>query len=222
MHQILLSIHVWTGTIGLIAGTAALVFRKGSGPHRAAGAVFVSAMLLMAASATVLAIMKSNTGLAVGGLMAFYMIATAFMSVHRREGETGAFEVGAFAMAVGVALSIASSAVLMATGRISAPNAYVATATYGISGIMALAAAGDLSVILRRGLTGRQRIARHLWRMCFGLFIAAGSFGAQGAKILQIPPQSAGMLIIGSMIIIFTVMIYWLVRVLFTDWYERA
>jgi len=144
------------------------------------------------------------------------------MSAHRKDGATGVFEVGAFVMAIGIALSIASSAVLMATGRITAPNAYVATATYGISGIMAFAAIGDLSVILRRGLAGRQRIARHLWRMCFGLFIAAGSFGAQGAKILPIPPQSAGMLIIGSMILIFTVMIYWLVRVLFTSWYERT
>ena len=31
-------------------------------------------------------------------------------------------------------------------------------------------------MLLRGGVFGAQRIARHLWRMCFGLFIAAGSF----------------------------------------------
>jgi hypothetical protein len=39
-----------------------------------------------------------------------------------------------------------------------------------------LAAAGDVRILVRGGVFGVQRIARHLWRMCFGLFIAAGSF----------------------------------------------
>lgn len=29
------------------------------------------------------------------------------------------------------------------------------------------------------GIRGTRRLARHLWRMCFGLFIASGSFVAQ-------------------------------------------
>jgi uncharacterized membrane protein len=219
---LVLAVHMWTGALGLLTGTAALLFRKGSGPHRAAGAVFVISMLLMAASATVIAIARSIPGSAVGGLMAFYMIATAWMSAHRKDGETGAFEVGAFIMAVGIAISLVSSAVLIATGRIVAENAYIATATYGVSGVMALCAAGDLSVILRRGLAGRQRIARHLWRMCFGLFIAAGSFAAQGTKMLPVPPQWSQTLLFGSMILIFATMLYWLVRVLFTRWYRQA
>ena len=30
--------------------------------------------------------------------------------------------------------------------------------------------------LARGGISGRQRITRHLWRMCYGLFIATGSF----------------------------------------------
>jgi hypothetical protein len=41
---------------------------------------------------------------------------------------------------------------------------------------MLLAAAGDVRMLLRGGVLGAKRIVRHLWRMCFGLFIAAGSF----------------------------------------------
>jgi len=41
---------------------------------------------------------------------------------------------------------------------------------------MLLAAAGDVRMLVRGRVLGAKRIARHLWRMCFGLFIAAGSF----------------------------------------------
>jgi peptidoglycan/LPS O-acetylase OafA/YrhL len=85
---------------------------------------------------------------------------------------------------------------------------------------MVLAAIGDLSVILRRGIAGTKRIARHLWRMCFGMFIAVGSFAAQGAKIL--PPGVGLWVLLASMLLILSLMLYWLVRVLFTRWYERA
>jgi len=34
----------------------------------------------------------------------------------------------------------------------------------------------DVRMLARGGVLGARRIARHLWRMCFGLFIAAGSF----------------------------------------------
>jgi hypothetical protein len=39
-----------------------------------------------------------------------------------------------------------------------------------------LAATGDVHMLMHGGVLGTKRIARHLWRMCFGLFIAAGSF----------------------------------------------
>jgi hypothetical protein len=45
-----------------------------------------------------------------------------------------------------------------------------------IGSVMLLAAAGDVRMLVRGGFFGPKRIARHLWRMCFGLFIAAGSF----------------------------------------------
>jgi hypothetical protein len=41
---------------------------------------------------------------------------------------------------------------------------------------MLLAAAGDVPMLVSGGVSGAKRIVRHLWRMCFGLFIASGSF----------------------------------------------
>ena len=52
-------------------------------------------------------------------------------------------------------------------------------AAYFIFGSVALlSAVGDIRMLLRGGVFGAHRIPRHLWRMCFALFIAAVSYRA--------------------------------------------
>lgn len=220
MHTTILAVHIGMGTLGVLTGAAALLFRKGAAQHRAVGTVFVLAMLFMGATASILAAMKSEPGLVTGGLMTMYFIATAWMAGRRKDGETGVFEIVAFVAALALTVLLASGAYALATGATKAPNPVFPYALYGISTAMALAAAGDLSVILRRGLSGAQRIARHLWRMCFGLFIAVGSFAAQGARAL--PPDTRLPLLLVSVFLILGAMFYWLVRVLLTRWYEQT
>jgi uncharacterized membrane protein len=216
MHAWILAVHIGMGTLGVATGAAALLLRKGSGPHRVAGTVFVLAMLFMAASAAVLAALKSEAGLATGALMTMYFITTAWVAGRRKDGVTGAFEIVAFVAALALAASLAMGAYALATGAVKAPNPVFPYVLYGISSAMALAAAGDLNVILRRGIAGAQRIARHLWRMCLGLFIAVGSFAAQGAKAL---PAGVGLsVLLASMALILGALLYWLARVLLTNW----
>ena len=220
MYNGILAVHIGMGTLGVLTGAAALAFRKGSEPHRVAGTVFVLSMLFMAATAAILAVMKPQPGLVVGGLMTIYFIATAWMAGRRKDGETGAFEIGAFLAALALAVALATSAYALATGATKAPNPIFPYVLYGISSAMALAAAADLSVVWRAGVGGAQRIARHLWRMCLGLFIAVGSFAAQGATVL--PPGVGLRVLLASMILILGVMFYWLVRVRFTNWYGQT
>src|SRR5262249_57050439 len=82
-------------------------------------------------------------------------------------------------------------------------------------GVMILAAAGDMRTI-RFGMPGgRPRLARHLWRMCFALFIAAGSFFSirtRVAKILPEPFTTAPMRAL-PILLLFGAMFYWLGRV---------
>ena len=55
--------------------------------------------------------------------------------------------------------------------------------------IMMLAATGDVRV-MRFGMPqGGPRLARHLWRMCFALFIAAGSFFSIRERVAKILPE---------------------------------
>ena len=215
-----LAVHIGMGTLGLLLGVATLLFRKGAERHRVAGTVFVLAMLFLGTSASILAIAKSLPDRVVG-VLAVYFVSTAWMAAHRKDGETGTFEIAAFVAALAGGIAMFSFAVLDAYGVIKAKNSDIAIAYKALSVLLTFAALADLSVIWRHGLSGGQRIARHLWRMCFGFFIAVGSFAAQGSKMLP-PSLHASRIFFPSVIVIAVVMFFWLVRVLFTNWYRRG
>jgi hypothetical protein len=64
----------------------------------------------------------------------------------------------------------------------------VLIAIYGFTSVLALAAIGDARVVLAGGISGVSRISRHLWRMCLGLTLAAGSGFTNGfARLLPGP-----------------------------------
>jgi hypothetical protein len=95
---------------------------------------------------------------------------------------------------------------------------------YIFASIATFAAMLDLSVILRRGISGRQRIARHLWRMLIAFFIAAGSFFPGQLHLFpefvrEIRPVI--ILFIPAFSII-AIMIFWLLRVLLTRWWKTS
>jgi hypothetical protein len=80
--------------------------------------------------------------------------------------------------------------------------------------IMMLAAIGDVR-ILRFGMPrGRPRLARHLWRMCFALFIAAGSLFSIRERVATILPEpfTTGPMRALPILLVFAAMFYWLWR----------
>jgi uncharacterized membrane protein len=66
----LLSIHVTAGGLALVLGAGALLARKGGTAHRRSGMLFVYVMLVMGASASVLAFRKSPSD---PNVFAFFM-----------------------------------------------------------------------------------------------------------------------------------------------------
>jgi hypothetical protein len=83
-----------------------------------------------------------------------------------------------------------------------------------------VAVLGDVRLILGRRLQGAPRIARHLWRMCFALFIASGSFFLGQAKVIPKPIRILPLLAIPALLPL-VMMFYWMARVSFTQWYRR-
>ena len=80
LYSPLLIVHICAGTLGLLSGTGAMWFRKGSPRHVLAGRVFVTSMLTMGAAAVYLAIVKHQPNNIGGGILTFYLIGTAWLT----------------------------------------------------------------------------------------------------------------------------------------------
>jgi uncharacterized membrane protein len=172
----ILAVHIAGGTLGLVSGAAALSFRKGSRRHAIAGRVFVVSMLTMAAGATDLAILKHEPGNIVGGIFTFYLTLTAWWTARHTDWATSklGWVVLVIPLAVGALNWFSGIEKISSSGP--PKDGVPAGMNFFLGSVMLLAAAGDVRMLLRGGVAGTARIARHLWRMCFGLFIATGSF----------------------------------------------
>jgi hypothetical protein len=114
-------------------------------------------------------------------------VTTGLLTFRRRDEKSLRIDVSA--MVLGTSIGILSVALGLevahsASGMING----VPPAPLFVFGVVALLASlGDIRMILSRGLQGRHRLVRHLWRMCFSLFIASGSFFLGQAKVFAKP-----------------------------------
>lgn len=215
MRLPLLVVHIAGGIVGLLSGTAAMVYRKGSQRHRTAGKVFVVSMLIMAACATYLAVLKQQMGNIIGGPLTFYMITTAWLAGRRGDQKPGFFDRGALVLALVIGISLWTLGILMVRGQVEPQQGVPLGMCFVMGTIPLLAAAGDIRMLVRGGISGTPRLVRHLWRMCFGLFIATGSFFLGQQQVF--PEALRKQYILAPLAILpLPLLIYWLVRVKFT------
>lgn len=171
--MIALALHIGAGGIAIIAGYGAMLVRKGGNRHRAFGFVFVLAMMVVASLATLLAMQIQQRGNVAGGLLFFYLVVTAWMTVRRPAGSVGRFETGAFLFVlalVAVELGFALQTWLSPNHRL---DGYPMGPYLALAMLTALFAWGDLKLIRRGGVSGTARLARHVGRMGFAFFAAA-------------------------------------------------
>jgi hypothetical protein len=125
------------------------------------------------------------------------------------------FNVVAMMFAVGFALVTILAGVEAFHSPGGARNGVPFLMFFFLATVMILAAIGDVRIMRFGSPRGGPRLARHLWRMCFGLFIAAGSFFSireRVAKILPEPFTTAPMRTL-PILLLFGAMFYWLWRV---------
>lgn len=171
-----LFIHICGGTLGLFSGAAALSFRKGSRWHVLAGKVFVASMLVMAAGATYLGITKHQPNNVGGGIFTFYLILTAWLTARHADGETSRLDWAALLIPLALGILTWMNGVGVVRSGASSQAGVPVGMIFFMGSVELLAATGDIRMLVRGGVLGVRRIRRHLWRMCFGLFIATGSF----------------------------------------------
>src|SRR5262245_18730172 len=203
----ILPVHVLGGVLGLVFGYSALSSAKGAALHRKSGMLFVFAMLTMSLTGASIAFLHSSSVSVITGLLTFYFVTTALLAVRRRPQGSYGIDTAAMLFALaGTLLAFKTGLKLSGSGRPETAPMFV----FGALGM--LAAAGDLRMIRARGIQGWRRISRHLWRMCFAMWVAAASFfwGPPGRvpEIIHIPA-----LLPIPVLTPVAVMLYWLWRV---------
>src|SRR5712691_3318258 len=220
MRSPLLFLHIIAGTLGMLSGFVAVFLRKGSRRHGISGNVFVISMIGLSLSGVYLAIMKSQPGNILGGTLTFYLVTTAWMTARRKDGEPGIFDWGALLVVLAVAACQMTFGLEAANSPTGLKYGYPPWPYFFMGSVAMLAIVGDIRMLVRRGISGTHRIARHLWRMCFALFIAAASIFLARQQIFPAIFRKTGALIFLSFLPLI-LMIFWLVRVRFANAYRE-
>src|SRR5580700_289345 len=229
-----LLIHICAGSLGLLSGTAAIIFKKGSRRHVLAGRVFVVSMLTMAVFAVYLAAVRHDPNNISGGILTFYLIGTAWLTAKRRDGVTSRFDWVVLLIPLALGTLTWMNGLKVVSSGASSQDGVPVGMTFFMGSVMLMAGAGDVRMLLSGGVLGAKRIARHLWRMCFGLFIAAGSFflGPSNRPLRLLSAVGLGqhlspVLFSTTLYSILSILplillIFWLVRVRFTNAYRGS
>jgi uncharacterized membrane protein len=222
-------LHVGGGTVGLVSGTIAICASKGGRLHRFAGKIFFISMLVMAIFAAYLAVMRpgQTVNLFIAPFAA-YLVVTAWLTVERPAGTIGSSEKVALTVALCLCAPFAVLSFQLAAGlppffHSTVPlKGPVMIAVYAFTTVLAIAAGGDAKVVWTHGISGAPRIARHLWRMCLGLTLAAGSAFTNGLPRLLPGPIHVTPIFFVPQLLVLIVLVFWMIRVRFTGWLKNG
>jgi uncharacterized membrane protein len=199
----ILPLHILGGMLALVCGYTALYVAKGGAVHRRSGMFFVFAMITMSLTGALIAAMNGTSSSVIAGLLTFYFVTTGMLTV-RKTGVPDWIHLAGVAVAIGVGvLAFGTGREMIARGRPEAIPMFI------FGAVALLGGAGDVRVIRNGGIEGRLRIKRHLWRMCFAMWVAAASFfwgpPNRVPEIIRIPA-----LLPIPVLIPVAVMFYWL------------
>ncbi len=203
-----LVVHVAAGSLAIVAGYVGLFSAKGARLHRKSGMLFVYAMVVMALTGAGIALAQGGEATSIGGVLAAYLVVTALTTVLPSTAWLRRLNVAAML----VALAAGSASTVFALGDEAARDGIPAPMLmlFGMVGL--LSGMSDVRIIRSGPLRGTPRIRRHLWRMCFALWIATGSFFLGQADEFPEPLRIFPLLAIPAFLPL-VVMPYWLWRV---------
>lgn len=208
-----LAVHFAAGLVSIAAGAIALSVTKGGGLHKRSGLVFTWAMVVLGLMAAVIGTYEKIPSQVFAGLLAAYLVFSAMTTVKPLPGIGRRINVALMVLAFAYAIASLYGGVtewLDPTVEVVGRPRVVPPLVVGTA--ILFAAIGDLRAISAGGLHGSRRLARHLWRMCFGLFIATGSFFLGQMKFIPEPVRIVPLLLALAFLPIL-LLFYWMWRV---------
>ncbi|MFT6016037.1 MAG: putative membrane protein [Candidatus Azotimanducaceae bacterium] len=187
--SILLSLHIVAAAIALMAGGGALVFKKGRPNHRLCGKIFVVSMLIMGISAAPLAYLADNGDMLSGALVC-YLVLTSWMTFKPVSRKVDLAMMGAAIALIGSYFYLEWYLATIGDRR---PDIPVGVG-YVFGTIVGLALLGDIRLFVKENISRASKLIRHLWRMCFALFMASVSFFLARAHLFTDLIRDSGVL----------------------------
>ncbi|MBU2991583.1 hypothetical protein Q4555_16255 [Octadecabacter sp. 1_MG-2023] len=208
--------HVASGAIAVLMGAIAFAVRKGATAHINTGRAFTAAMSFSSLLGAILGLIKYETFYITfhAGILGMTLVLSGWLFAKRPTKHRGPLS---FAIA-GVNLLNTLGLVAAGSCALTLPEqtlrGFAAADYFFLGGIAGVALVNDLLILMRQTLSYKHRIAQHVWRMCIGFFIAAGSaFTGPGAKVFPEAVRNSGILSLPELTIIL-LMLFWLFRVL--------
>ncbi|WP_343840541.1 hypothetical protein [Bowmanella denitrificans] len=211
---VLLTSHLFIGAIAVIAGLIAFFAKKGSALHRYAGVIFAGAMVYTAGGGTLIAIDRPEALTGLVGLFTCYLVVSGLITVKPRGKWSTAID--RFILTSATLLVAAFVYSGLKAPSVSPQLGITPPVYFGFAAIAAMAAVDDFLSLCQGGLKRHWRITRHLWRMGFSLYIAAGSLlDGPGTKVF--PEQLAGTLWMTAPVqLIGFLILFWLISTVFS------
>lgn len=203
----MLAAHAASASVALLAGGAALTLRKGSLRHRRAGTIFLVAMLVMAVSAMPLAYAAGKTLDVLSAMLVCYLVLTSWMTLRPGDRRIG---VGLLLLGLITLCGYLWVEWLAARSGIRRPDVPPGVG-FVFAGIIAMALIGDGRQLAKRPAVASRRLVRHLWRMCFALFMATVSFFLSRAHLFPDAIRASGLLY-GLALAPIVLMTFWWIR----------
>ena len=202
--------HFGTGLIALVAGAIALSVAKGGRLHKQSGMVFTVVMIATGILASVISVYAGKS--VFGGLFVVYLVYTATATVKPMQWSGRRLDIllMIFPFVFGVLSLIDGYNIWQLPGH--AREGVPAFMILFLGTVALLAGIGDFRMIQGGALRGTKRLARHLWRMCFGLFIATGSFFFGQMKFIPAPIRFVPV-ICALGVAPLVILLYWMWRV---------
>ncbi|WP_395377727.1 hypothetical protein [Marinicella sp. W31] len=206
--------HIIAGAIAILSGFAALFYRKGASKHRQAGNIFFFSMLCMAGSGAIMAYWDNESLSVIAGTLTCYMVATSWSTIRQKPAQLGAFEFMAPVIGFSIAISGYTLGLQGLENEDKMMDGFPAEMYFFFASIAGLAAVFDLKVLIRKGISGAARIVRHLWRMCYGLWMAVTSFFLGQQKLFP-DWLIESKIHIAPVLLVVILLIFWLLKVAF-------
>lgn len=207
----LLAVHVLSGAFAVLVGAIAASVRKGGRIHVRVGRLFVFSMALSSILGAVLGLIKFEQFFITffAGVLGTYLVVSGWLTTNHPETNRPGLD-GVLSFLNGIAFVTLVSIGILAFRQTDGLMFGFAGENYLFLALMSgIAAIGDVSRLWRNTMTRKHRIARHLWRMLLGFFIAAGSaFTGPGANVFPEAVRASGILSLPELAILMLMVFY--------------